>query len=443
MGISYWKTDNRFGYAELIEPYDERTRQNIYGFQLPDPNQFSATESETASAFITQSINDSISHKLQFSQTESERYNEDFSDGILGLIFSPEDGFYQGGTVYNAGVAVEVRDRAPASASSGLASASTFTEESRQIGYNLIYKKDALNAVTGVEDHRSEAKNSALYLAEPTEADLDYRSVFINGEYSLNTTGITLAAGLRRDNYDSWDNKSIGSIGINISLNDLSLFANYGTSYKVPKLREAKGTYGSDTLLPESGKTGEVGVRQQAMQGRLAWDATLWHTELDEVIFFDSSIENSNARNGFGQYNNGSKQLTKGVELSLAFSFTPDLALQTNYTYTDSHQKAQGSSIWQRTVQIARNNGNVGLFYTDEKLTAGMNAYYSGPRLRWNGDVEMKSYLRFDVSAKYRFSDQLNVFTRIENLLGTEIEEGLGYEPLGVYAIVGLDVYFF
>jgi len=434
-GLSFWQTDNKYGYAELIEPYDERTRQNIYGFQIPDPNQYSATKSRLISVFLKHKINETVSHKIQISTTESERKTEDLPDGMLGSIISPEDDFFQGGSSYNQGEVVSVEDRSTVSYSK-------FEEKSQKISYNLLYQKNTFSGVLGLEDHQAEADKQATYLIDPVDGELDYRSTFLNGEYSISKSGLVLATGLRHDNYDGWKNKTVGSIGINYSVGATSIFSNYGTSYKVPTLNQTTGNYGSDTLTPESGITLESGVRQQLMQGRLVWDATLWRTQLDDVIFFDNTIPNPLSWSGFGKYNNGSKQRTQGLELNLAFSLTPELTLQSNYTYTDSHMKAKGSRDWERTVQIARNKGNIGLFYSVEKISTAVNVYYSGPRLRWKGDVEMESYVRVDVSANYKFNDKLAIYTRIENLLDEDVEEGLGYQPLGTYAIAGISYNF-
>jgi iron complex outermembrane receptor protein len=51
----------------------------------------------------------------------------------------------------------------------------------------------------------------------------------------------------------------------------------------------------------------------------------------------------------------------------------------------------------------------------------------------------MKEYVRIDFSSRYSLTDALAVTTRVENLLDEDIEEGLGYEEPGVYAIVGVD----
>ena len=128
---------------------------------------------------------------------------------------------------------------------------------------------------------------------------------------------------------------------------------------------------------------------------------------------------------------------TSGVEFQAGYRDHETLRVDGNYTYTDSKIKAVGSD-WQRAVQIARNKGNLGFTYEEGMLSLGLNAYYSGPRLRWAGDVEMEEYIRLDLSTKLRCENGVELSTRIENLTDEKIEEGLGYEEPGLYAIVGV-----
>ena len=116
-------------------------------------------------------------------------------------------------------------------------------------------------------------------------------------------------------------------------------------------------------------------------------------------------IPNPNSPFGFGQYTNRDEQVTKGIELDWSYALTEQLELRGTYTHTDS-ESTEGSNTF-RTEQIADNKANLGLRYRAEKFNVGVNAYYSGPRLRWNGDFEMESYTRIDLSGSYQFTNNL------------------------------------
>ena len=92
-----------------------------------------------------------------------------------------------------------------------------------------------------------------------------------------------------------------------------------------------------------------------------------------------------------------------------------------------------------RTVQVAYNNANLGVTYQQDRYSLGGNVYYSGPRLRWNGDKEMDEYVSVNVFGRALINKHLTVYGRIENLFDTDIEEGLGYEQPGIYGIAGLE----
>ena len=51
----------------------------------------------------------------------------------------------------------------------------------------------------------------------------------------------------------------------------------------------------------------------------------------------------------------------------------------------------------------------------------------------------MDSYFRTDLAARANVAEHWSVYGRVENIFDEHIEEGLGYEQPGVYAVVGLE----
>lgn len=271
-----------------------------------------------------------------------------------------------------------------------------------------------------------------------------HMSYYANGNLHLFDKRLVVSLGLRTDDYDSWGTETTGNIGLAWHVTEnTTLYGNAGTSFKPATMSQLfNPTYGDSSLSPESGETFEAGIRHNGMDDRLFVEATYWLTQIDDVIFYDYSVPNPRAFNGFGQYNNGEEAETSGVELKFAYDLTETLQLDGNYTYTDSHKKPVEGD-WGRSVQIARNKGNLGLNYRLENLTLGVNAYYSGPRLRWNRDVETKEYVRVDLSGRYAYSANLSFSLRVENLFDEDIIEELGYKEPGLYGVAGVSYSFF
>ncbi len=438
-GISYWETDNEFGYAELDEAYCCQTSATHWAFQTPDPHQFSATEDEVLSIYVKHTITKSLSQKIQLGSNHNAYTSQDLDDGLLGYQIAPYDNFQYGYDVnwdpifYSQGAAVPITD-------SGSDEALKYRDKTIQVDYNLIYKTDTLAGLLGIESYKADAKQYGRY--GELEGDADHDSIYLNGEYASIDTGFVIAVGLRHDNYEDWDQKTTGNIGLSYRFVSTTIFTNYGTSYKTPTLSNLLNPgYGDPDLGAEEGKTGELGLRQELFRGRLNWDATLWYTELEDVIFYDQGLLRLDGSGESGRYNNGDEQQTHGIELNASYDISTDLTLSGNYTYTDSHIKKVNAD-WERTPQIPNNKANLDLTYRVENIVTSAHAYYTGSRYRWAGDVEMKEYVRFDVSARIHLTDGLTVYTRIENLFDEEITEGLGYKQPGTYAIAGFDYNF-
>jgi len=311
-----------------------------------------------------------------------------------------------------------------------------YSDRNHQANYDLIYNHEDLQLLFGAEYFKSSAEKDGS-----KQGDANHKSLYTNGEYVVGDSGLVLAMGLRVDDHESWNSQFSGSVGASYTFGQQSVFSNYSSSFRAPTLSHLyNSTYGNQNVTPEEGRTLEIGFRQTLLQGKANWDITLWKSELEDVIFYDRSIPNPLAYSGFGKYNNGEEQQTQGVELSSVLAINNSLSLNANYTYTDSWIKKNGE--WDRTVQIARNKANLGLRYEQARLVLNANLYYSGPRLRWRGDVEMDAYLRTDVSARYKVSDNFYAYGRIENLFDEGIEEGLGYEQPGRYSLAGLEYNF-
>lgn len=436
-GLSYWRSKSEFRSADLAETYEPLTsRERFWAFQTPDPNQSTTTTTDVLSLYAEQRLNARLSHRLQFGLTKTRNENRDPDDGLLGYQVAPFDGFSFDGALYDRGDAVPILD-------SGSPLAAHYRDESRQINYSWRYGQDGLKALAGVELYDSEGLQWGRW--GDFAATADHKSVYLNGEYAFSTLGLILTGGLRHDDYDDWKRKTTGSVGASYRFGAGSastVFANYGSSYRVPTLAQLHNpSYGNAALAPESGKTFEGGFRQQALGGRAEWEAVYWRSKLDDVVYYDYALPNPAAPGGFGRYNNGDLQRTSGLELSGSFTFSPALRLRGNYTYTDSHIRT-ASGDYGRTVQIARNRANLGADYQSGPASLGLNVYYTGPRLRWSRDIEKKEYVRVDASGRFQINPNFAVFTRIENLFDSTIEDALGYAEPGFYAIVGIQVRF-
>lgn len=448
VGLSVYELDNSFGFAELSENNNRVNSRSLHwAYQTPDPDQRNDAEESIYSVFAEHQITSRLSQRLQVSRAENTSAYHDRDNGLLGTQVATVDGIVpgarKGDTLYiydrrYPGISLTPLDlNDPANAIDD--THAYYKDRSDQVDYNLLYNGEGYDLLGGVEYIEQEASQWGSYgSSDNDDAQISY---YANGNLYLLDNTLVLSAGMRMDDYDSWGTETTGNIGFAWHLAEhTTLYGNTGTSFRPATMSQLfNPTSGDASLAPESGDTVELGIRHYAMDNRLYAEATLWKTEIDDVIFYDYSVFNPRSYNRYGQYNNGAAAETSGLELQFSYQLTDSLLLDGNYTYTDSHNKAVGGN-WQRAVQIARNKGNLGLSYASGPLSLSANAYYSGPRLRWAGDVEMQEYVRVDLSGRYQLHERVALTLRVENLFDEDIEEGLGYEEPGIYTVVGVNV---
>lgn len=438
VGGSYYGTNNRFNYAELKEASAVTDKNKYYYFLLPDPDSYRAAQQTAKSIWLTHFINSQWRHTLRASQMDENDQSLDVDNGLLGYVPAPYDNFTANWMdYYNQGQIVPIYD-------SGSTQSADNRNRNRQYEYILNYDGEDTRAVFGYERLEQRFRSWGRWGNAPAVEDtLD--SYYVNADRDLLDGKVVLSAGVRHDKYESWGNETNGNLGIAVNVTPQStVFANVGTSFKAPTMSQLFNlTYGVDDLKPESGKTTELGFRQKLFDDKLNWSVTAWRSVIDDLIFYDSSAPNPRASWGFGQYANGDRARTRGAELELTYQFNDNWAFIGNYTYTDAHLLRQNADDYERSVQIARDNANLGLRYEIDKLTVNANLMYTGPRLRWAADLETDSYWRTDLSARYQVTDAVAVYGRIENLFDENIVEEIGYDQPGRYSVVGVEYRFF
>lgn len=441
VGGSYYQTDNVFQYAELSEAFCCQTPATYWSFQTPDPHQTTATKEDVGSAYIENQINGEISHRLQFGSLVKHYDLRDKADGLLGTQPAPFDNFADAinftSAIYSKGAPIPIFDTFSDSDS-------FYTDKSNQLDYTVIYKTSSAGMVAGIEYADQKASQTGSFGVSGGKQRI--YSYYALGEIHLLDNRLTASAGARLDDYSySWGQADTYNVGaVYQAADDTALFANYGISFGAPTMFELYNlNYGSRSLKPENGKTYEAGIRQSLAGGRLLLQATYWHSNVTDVILYDFTIPNpANPFGGFGQYANGTQKRTSGVEVEADYDLTDKLSLNANYTYTEAKQQDL-FGVWSPLVQVARNKGNVGISYHEDRWSAGANVYVTGPRLRAAGDISTPGYTRVDIFGRYRLLDALTAYARIEDALNSNIVEELGYKQPRLYGIAGVEYAFF
>lgn len=422
---------SEFNAAELDESYAaNQSRATWWAFQTPDPNNYNRYDQFLSTLNLRHQINSQLRHKLSAGWFNKESESVDEDDGLLGYHPAPFDNFSFGGNNYNKGQAVPIFDN-------GNGVPYHTRNKNFQTDYNIIWEKDINKLLLGYEYLYQSGKKWGRY--GEMKSNIDNHSFYLTDNLLLLDEALVLTGGMRYDDHETYGEEITYKIGGAYTYRPFgsTLFANYGTSFRAPTFFNLfDPTYGNPNVQPEEGWTLEGGLRQDILDGRFNFELTYWYSELDDVIIYDWAKPRYYV-GGVGSYDNRDEARTKGIEIAFGYTLSKRWQLGGNYTYTESRSWKDGVEF--RTVQIARNKGNLSLTYDADRYSLTATGYYSGPRLRWNGDVEMDEYFRVDVSGNYRIWDGLTAYFRIENLFDETIEEGLGFEEPGIYVIAGLE----
>ncbi|MDP4789637.1 MAG: TonB-dependent receptor [Haliea sp.] len=273
-----------------------------------------------------------------------------------------------------------------------------------QLVYGVDYERQALN--DGTFD--TERDQSGYYL-----------------EYQGNVENqLFFTAGARYDDnedFGSHDSYRISAAYLVpvASAGEVKLKAAWSTGFRAPSLYEIayNGSFfasppASDTVLQEERSEGyDLGIGWYGNTGALL-EAVYFTQEVRDEIFFDLG-----SFSGYLQDTGNSD--SDGVELIVELPLPLRLSVQGNYTYNDTETAAGGQRVYR-----PRHLANLGLQWrtASEQLMLGLQLRASRDAQEFDGSP-VDDYHVVGLNARYRFTPQLELYGRVENLLDRSYEE--------------------
>ncbi|MDP3488569.1 MAG: TonB-dependent receptor [Phenylobacterium sp.] len=282
--------------------------------------------------------------------------------------------------------------------------------------------------------------------AQAASADLDSAYLQLQGPL---LAGLTVTAGVRRDEHDTFGGQTLGQGALAWSLNggDTVLRASFGQGFKAPSLYQLYSEYGNLALDPEEADAWDLGV-EQSLAGGLALVSATWFqrkttNQIDYVSCFSAPSDPLCRVGGptrFGYYSNTARTEAHGVELTGQAKVGPfDLAA--NYTWTDATNESAGSA--NRGNQLARRPEHQGYMSLTHVWTAGPTATLA---VRYIGEAfddaanlnRLEPRALLDLRAAWPLSDTFEVYGRVENVFDDRAPSTRGYGELGRFGALGL-----
>ncbi len=229
----------------------------------------------------------------------------------------------------------------------------------------------------------------------------------------------------------------------------LKLFTNVSSGFRTPSLYQLFSEYGNRELKPEAAINAEAGIQYFSKANRFTGRLTAFTRNVKDVIFFYFNPSTFQS-----QYINQDKQKDHGAEVELSCSVNKT-TLKGSYSYVTGKITTQVGGKDTTYFNLLRRpehtlNFFAGhqlmdrLFISTNVLAVGKRKdSYFDPQTFLIVNVDLKSYLLWDVYAEYRFlKDKLKIFAELKNILNQEYNEVAGFNTMSFNWSAGVRVNF-
>ena len=244
--------------------------------------------------------------------------------------------------------------------------------------------------------------------------------------------GLNFIAGLRYDHYSDFENAVTWRTGLSYRVPVIGtlVHANYGTAFSPPSPQDREpALYGNALLVkPEQSRGYEIGFEQPIPAAKAKIGATFFQNDLTDTYQFDLST--------YSLMPIGEAR-TRGLELEAEWQPMKQVNVYASYMYLDADDLSNKA----RLVRRPRHSITGGIIVTPvEDVTVSLSAVYVMDREDFDpvssAQTDLEDYLVARLSVNWRVCKNMELFARVENLLGESYEEAAGFPAYdtGVYA---------
>ena len=262
---------------------------------------------------------------------------------------------------------------------------------------------------------------------------LEQLSTFISSSYSLSET-TKVEASVRYDDYSDFGDPTTYSFQLKHSIDEnLNTFSRYSTGFAPPNVLELYGAElnnGNPDLISEKSVNYEIGVKLQNDELTNNFQISYFYTNYKNLI------------SGYPIAENIKNTRVSGLEISSQSRLNENFTLNTSMSYLMAKNKDSGEDFLDRRPEFL---GSLILTYTNASFSLGteLNTRYNTKEKDFNAPfpypfVEADDFLIVGLFSSYKFTEGLQVFSRIDNVFDKEYEEVDGYSALGMNANAGI-----
>ncbi|MFO1486676.1 MAG: TonB-dependent receptor [Verrucomicrobiaceae bacterium] len=260
-------------------------------------------------------------------------------------------------------------------------------------------------------------------------------AVFLQSQAEI-LPGWNVLGGIRHDEYSDFGDATTWRAGTSWRMpwTQTVLHANYGTAFAPasPQNREA-ALFGNPAFNnPERSKGFEFGIEQPFANNKATVSLTYFRNNIRNLIVFDPNLFLLQQIN---------QARTQGLEAAFNWQPCDSFGFSAQYTYLDADDLTAGTRLVRRPRHTI--SGDVWVKPVP-KFRIGLGALYIIDREDGFGAAQrdVEDYLRLRLTASYNVCDHLDIFARVENLLGERYSEVLGFPAMRTGAYAGFRLRF-
>ncbi len=247
---------------------------------------------------------------------------------------------------------------------------------------------------------------------------------------------LTLNAALRGEHHSLYGMVWAPSAGIVYRPNAYqNIRASVSKGYRSPSMRELFINFPmpwmpnpNADLKQEEVLNYEIGAASLLLENKLKLELCIFHIRGTNFI---QSVTNDALEL---QYMNMGDVNNTGVEASLFYSLNEHLSWQSNYAYTHTENPL---------LQSPEHKLFLGANYRLKKFSGRLNYQFVGGLYNVVGAQENSlSYHLLNLNLAYRFSEKMDSYIKIENLLNQQYEILYGYPMPGTTVLAGVQIHF-
>ena len=238
-------------------------------------------------------------------------------------------------------------------------------------------------------------------------------------------TGLTLTAGARYDDHDTFGGKTTFATNGVYSPNDgkTTIRASYGEGFKTPSLYQLFSDYGNQTLKPETSQGWDAGITQKLLDGAIEVGATWFHRDTsNQIAYISCPLPRTGicTNHAGGTYDNIARARARGLEFGLILKPVEALTVQANYSWIDATNRANGLQLARRPSQSV--NASIDYKWAFGLETGATVTHVSNSFDNASNTRRLEGYVLVDLRASYPITKGVSLYGRIENLFDEQYE---------------------